>query len=135
MENNNILGIDWGEKEIGIAVASAETRLALALSILENNAALWKHLEKIIEEQEVGSIIVGVPRYQEKTTMNRAEQFAAEIGQHFPALKIILANEMFTSKMAAEKLRETGGKEKKDHAEAARITLEDWLESRGESAL
>lgn len=124
----NYLGLDWGEKEIGVALAHAETRLALALAILPNNHQLWEKLSQLLSENEVGTIVVGVPQYQEQGTVTRAEAFSQELQKHFPGVTVTLANEMFTSKIAETNLRETGKKSVPDHAEAARIILSEWLE-------
>ncbi len=124
----NFLGIDWGEKEIGLALAHAETRLALALAIFHNDESFWEKLALAISEHEVGSLVIGVPEYQEEGTMNKARAFADEVKKRLPLLDVSLGNEMFTSKMAGERLRETGKRAIPDHAEAARITLESWLE-------
>lgn len=123
----NYLGIDWGEKAVGVALGHSETRLALALTILENDGQLWEKLSRLLSENEVGTIVVGVPQYQERGTAVRAEAFSQELKKHFPDAKVEVANEMFTSKMAERKLQERGGKDREDHAEAARILLEDWL--------
>ncbi len=125
----NFLGIDWGEKEVGVALAHAETRLALALSIFENDDLLWKKLEACIIENEAGTVVMGIPHYKEEGTMNKAKHFSYVFQKHFPQVAVRLSDEMFTSKMAKENLLENGRKDQKDHAEAARILLSEWLEA------
>lgn len=128
MNMKNYLGIDWGEKEIGVALAHAETRLALALTILPNDDLLWEKLAATLQENEAGAVIIGIPHYKEEGTMNKAKHFSQEFQKHFPDVKVVLSDEMFTSKMATERLRENDKKGQKDHAEAARILLSEWLE-------
>ena len=126
----NYLGIDWGEKDIGVALAHAETRVAVALAILPHDRTLWKKLARLLEENDVSQLVIGAPLYQETGTLDRVKRFANEVGNRFPAARVSLFNEMFTSKLAGEKLRDKGGKPGKDHAEAARIILEEWLEKK-----
>jgi putative Holliday junction resolvase len=126
----NYLGIDWGKKEIGLALAHSETGLALVLGMIKNEPALWNILAQILEDHEVGVLIVGLPRYPEAGTMTRTEQFAKEAQKRFPDLQVHLADEMFTSKMAIANLRAAERAGESDHAEAARIILQEWLEHR-----
>lgn len=51
------LGIDWGEKRIGLAVAEPETNLALPLVTV---ASLSEVLE-IIRAEEITALVLGVP--------------------------------------------------------------------------
>jgi len=52
------LGIDWGEKRIGLATADSETDLALPLKTVSN---LSEVLGTVVEE-EIDEIIIGSPR-------------------------------------------------------------------------
>ena len=58
-----VIGIDWGEKKIGLAVSSAEQKVALALQIL--NRSSWKQLSqdlcKILDTNKVTGIVIGWP--------------------------------------------------------------------------
>lgn len=51
------LGIDWGEKRIGLAYADEETKLALPLGTVSNLAGV---LQAIVEE-EITKIVLGLP--------------------------------------------------------------------------
>jgi putative Holliday junction resolvase len=51
------LGIDWGEKRIGLATADEEINLALPLGTVPDIAGILQ----IIEEEEVTQIILGRP--------------------------------------------------------------------------
>ena len=52
------LGIDWGEKRIGLALADDESRVALPWQTVANLQAV---LEAVAEE-EIGLIVLGAPR-------------------------------------------------------------------------
>lgn len=57
------LGLDYGTKRIGLAMADDETRLASPLGIIENKSPSFvvEELEKIIKEEEIKKIVVGLP--------------------------------------------------------------------------
>ncbi|MFA5643911.1 MAG: Holliday junction resolvase RuvX [Patescibacteria group bacterium] len=52
------LGIDWGEKRIGLALADSENRLATPFKVVGN----IKELIKIIGEEEISDLIIGSPQ-------------------------------------------------------------------------
>ncbi len=121
-----ILAIDFGESKVGLAMAETETKIAFALGILKNDAEFWEKLQKIIRENEVDFVIIGKPRWiteKKDKIQNLAEKINKDL-----EIKVQVVEEMFTSKMAQNNLKEA---EKKniglDDAEAARIMLEDYL--------
>ena len=68
MENKAYLGIDWGSVDVGIALADPETRIALTCTTLRNDEQLLQRIAEIIEREDVGTIVIGIPSY-----VNRAE--------------------------------------------------------------
>jgi putative Holliday junction resolvase len=52
------LGIDWGEKRIGLATADSEVNLALPLSTAANLAGVLS----VIKEEEIDIIVLGSPQ-------------------------------------------------------------------------
>ncbi len=51
------LGVDWGEKRIGLALAEEETLLSLPYDTVPDLAGVLK----VIEEEEITQIIIGRP--------------------------------------------------------------------------
>jgi len=56
-----ILGIDYGERRIGLAITDAEEIIASPLKTLPNDAKLFDELSEIVKERKVGEIVVGIP--------------------------------------------------------------------------
>lgn len=52
------LGIDWGEKRIGLATADSEVNLALPLSTVANLAGVLS----VLKEEEIDIIVLGSPQ-------------------------------------------------------------------------
>ena len=131
-EIKKYLGIDWGAARIGIALADEETRMAFVYDTLENDKDIFKNIFKIISEENISIIIIGIPFYKIK---NKKEKFGGEkFGELLKKkidgkIRIEYQNEMFTTKIAERNLIERNIKKIKrfDNGESARIILESWL--------
>lgn len=53
------LGIDYGEKRVGIAISDNEAKVAFPKVVLENNQELLKKITDLCLENEVGVIVIG----------------------------------------------------------------------------
>ncbi len=128
MESKNFLALDWGRAKVGVALAHAETRIAVPYGIWPVDENLWPVLEEIVRIEEIGTVILGDPEHPEA-------DFAEELSEVRKKLQglgveVVMQNEMFTSKMAQANRLEAAKKaiQAYDDAEAARIILSDWLE-------
>ncbi|HWQ60296.1 MAG TPA: RuvX/YqgF family protein [Candidatus Fimivivens sp.] len=129
----NYLGIDWGEAKVGISFADAETRMAFAVSALKNDATLLSKLGGLFSEREIGTVVIGIPSHvNRRDAVYGGEILAEAIREEFPSVRIEFQDEMFTTKMASANLREHGIRNiaRFDDQEAARIILQEWLDSR-----
>lgn len=128
-EKKNYLGIDWGAANIGVALAHAETGVALPYTTLSNDGNTATALGKIITTEDIGMVIIGVPTYahQEKKE-HPGETLGNLLAERF-SVRVEYQNEMFTTKMAQANLLERGIKHasKNNDEEAARIILQEWL--------
>lgn len=126
-----ILGIDYGDKRIGLALSDPEETLARRFLTLENSPQAIADLEEIIRENGVGKIVMGIPLgfsgVSEQT--KKVEAFLAKLEAEIE-IPIARMNEIFTSKMAQENLISSGVKDLKAvlDQEAARIILQDYLD-------
>jgi len=57
-EDQQYLGVDWGEKRIGLALADIETRMALPFITVPN----LRSLLAIVKAENIGLIVIGSPR-------------------------------------------------------------------------
>ncbi len=134
METFSYLGIDWGEKKVGVAVADSETRMAFALTTLPNDGRLLDALGDIIAERSVREIVIGIPSHVNREQVEYGgETIGAQIAERF-CLPVLYENEMFTTKMARAELIERGVRgdlDAQDDREAARIILESFLARKG----
>lgn len=117
------LGLDYGAKRIGLAVASGEARLARPLCTVPNDEQFLARLKNIIAEEAVTAIVLGWPRGlegQETAQTREVKRFADEVLSPL-GLPIIYQDEALTSEAAA-------GASDID-AEAARLILQDYLDT------
>ncbi len=129
----NYMGIDWGATDVGVAVADHETRVALAYATLANDGKLLESLGKIFLKESIGTVVIGIPSYiNHETAEYSGEKLGKSLKERFPFLEIAYQDEMFTTKMAQANLIERGTKQvsKHDDEEAARIILQEWLDTR-----
>jgi putative Holliday junction resolvase len=53
------LGIDWGQRKIGLALGDSETKMALPYGVVKN----WPAIEAVIKKEGVSQIVIGVPHH------------------------------------------------------------------------
>lgn len=125
----NFLGIDWGAAKVGLALAHAETRVALPYAVINNNQNFFDTLIDIIAREGVGTVIIGIPRREKTSDRHPGYVLGEKLSRQLP-LRVEYADEMFTTRLAQQALVQRGEKavDKKDDAEAARILLEGWLD-------
>lgn len=124
-----ILGLDFGEAKIGVAIADEETRMAFAFDTFANDGEFLKNLEEIIRCENVKMMVVGVPTFKVNDEIHAAKKFGERIAKA-TRVKVEYEEEMFTTKMAQDNIKKRGGRNiaASDDQEAARIILQSWLD-------
>lgn len=107
-----MLGFDFGEKRIGVAVGDLQVGIAHPLTTVhaEDNRSRFSDIAAIIEEWRPVTLIVGVPFHARQTRheMERlARRFARRLEGRF-GITTHLVDERLTSDTAAIALREQG---------------------------
>ncbi len=131
------LGIDPGEKRIGLAVGD-DIGVASPLPALTQPGpeARWAALAVLVQAQRITEIVVGCPFNMDGSigpSAKKAQAFAEELRQRF-GLPVHLADERLTSHMAEQsipkkKLRQVRSSGLVD-SRAAAILLGDYLAQR-----
>lgn len=127
----NFVGLDVGEKRIGVAVADTTVRIARPLATLSVDGTELEELEKIVREYTPRKLVLGYPRNQqgETTSQTHFVETFARLMESF-GMDVDFQDESLTSVMAEQRLKERGKPfEKGDiDAEAAVIILQDYVE-------
>jgi len=131
MHHHGILGIDWGSSKVGVAVADAETRLAMGITTLKNDDHLVEQLRRLTEEYEVTVAVIGIPSRVNREEVVYGGERLGEVLERQLQLKVVYHNEMYTTKMARANLVEQGVRnlDRHDDREAARLILQSWLDA------
>ena len=133
----SLLGFDFGEKRIGVAVGHLETRLATPLAVLHelSNDERFARIAALIAEWQPSALVVGLPVHMDGTEhelTRLARKFGNRLTGRF-GLPVEFADERLTSAVADDLLREIGKKARarKEHldAVAACQILQAWLDS------
>ena len=131
-----ILGLDVGEKRIGVARADSSTRIAVPVGFIEVNGSEWQEIARLSNMHSTTYFVVGLPRSNEGNETKQSayvRNFAKVLVEKIPGAKVRFQDESLTSVVAEERLkarRRTYGKGEID-AEAAAIILQDFIESFG----
>lgn len=129
-EISSVLGLDFGKAKIGLAIADNETRMAFAFSTLKNDKNFLQKLGEIIENENIKTIVIGITRHEKDQQSAEEKMEFAKMVKKETGLVPVFQEEMFTTKMATENLKQSGQKNiaAKDDQEAARIILQSWLD-------
>jgi putative Holliday junction resolvase len=121
----NLLGIDYGLKKIGLAVA--EAGLVTPLKVVKNDSALRAVVE-ICRQQDIGKIVLGLPTGKMAPAIRR---FGTELSLA-TGLKVNYHDETLTSQEAIAKMVAIGkgrkARKEKQDAFAAALILQNYLE-------
>ncbi|MBU4512651.1 RuvX/YqgF family protein [Patescibacteria group bacterium] len=116
---SKILGIDWGQSKIGLAVGSTEVGVASPFDIIKNDIKTIDIIKNICCDKDIKTIVAGELRDENK----KFDKFID--GLKFLGLTVELEDERMTSKMAGNLNRDLRGQ---DDAAAASLVLQGWLE-------
>ena len=123
------MGIDWGEKKCGTALADEETKLAFAWKIFSTNK-FEEELVKNSADFSFFQIVLGISADYQFSQKNKEKILAFRRKLEKKGWKVFFQEEFFSTKLAKNNLRETGKTNKEDDAEAARIILQSWLDKK-----
>ena len=138
-----IIGLDIGERRIGVAVSDPSATLARPVTTLKTTGLDGNALEvslaevrRLVEDDPVDAIVVGLPRRLDGSAnamTPRVERFAERLRDRV-GLAVILQDERLTSMEAESRLaeREKDWRVRKQQldAAAAAIILQDYLDAR-----
>jgi putative Holliday junction resolvase len=135
---SRIMGIDFGEKRIGIALSDPLLIFAYPFTTLQNDESFKQNLSKIILEKNIVKVILGLPslNFESSSLLSeKVHKLKREIETNFK-IEVILWDEEFSSVIAKEKLIESVTKKSKRRQkdlldkQSAAIILQEYLDSK-----
>lgn len=136
--------LDLGEVRTGVAISDATRSLATPLEVVPSGE-IEPYLRRLVDEQGVSEVVVGIPRTMSGETGFQAERTLEELQrlrEAFPQTGFVQWDERLTTRLAGSgapgsgkrrggrsRDRKRGGKQRVDHLAAARI-LQEYLDRR-----
>lgn len=127
-----LLGIDFGEKRVGLAISDDGERVATPLATIarSSDSQVVAEILSIVAQEQIGGIIIGEPRRHDGSrgdAARRVHSFSHKL-HRASGLTIQLSDELLTTREAANRLR--GGRHQRTRRDAlaAQILLQQVLD-------
>ena len=130
-----IMGLDIGDKRIGVALSDPGGILASPLTIIERSEPRqeFEAIADIVNQQEVAHVIVGLPRSMDGTIgsqVHKVQDFVQELCR-FIDVPVEFRDERLTT-VSARRLMKSGSRKSRKKvrydAAAAAVILQSYLE-------
>lgn len=129
-----LLGLDIGERRIGVAVGDLTVRLAAPLTTVTVDGSEGEVLGALVRKHDITKLVVGLPRNQagEQTKQTARVRAAVAFILEPLGVPIVFQDESLTSVQAEAELvnRRKPLKKGDIDAQAAAIILQDYLDIR-----
>lgn len=133
LEKRRILGLDVGEKRIGVAMSDPTNTIAQPLVVVERDGGELNRISEIVKENEVGEIVIGFPRNMDGSigaTAEKVKEFADLLSKEIELPVVFIDERLSTAE--AERMMITADLSRKKRKKsidkvAAAIILEGRL--------
>lgn len=138
MTHGKVLGVDYGDARIGLALSDAHRMVATPLETVPAHPpkAAFRRIRELIDAHGVREIVVGLPLHMNGDVGERARAshaFVDKLRKQVPGLVAHLQDERMTSAEAERRMREGGakaGRRKQIRDQlAAQLILQTWLDA------
>jgi putative Holliday junction resolvase len=137
-----MLGLDIGDRRIGVALSDPEGILASPLTVINRRDESFdiEAIKDIINRQQVGQVIVGLPLSLDGSLGQQAEKvkdFVRKLSEQVE-IPVEYRDERLTTVFAERLAQASGGKKAKKaghDAQAAAIILQGYLDEKHEPEL
>ena len=140
-----VLGFDYGDRRIGIAVGQSFTGTAQPVAVVGNGekGPEWTRIDALVREWSPQALVVGRPLTvdgDEQPITRRARAFGDSLVERYK-LPVVPQDERYSSREASARFaeaRKAGAKRKSDSALhdaiAAQVIVEDFFRERAHAA-
>lgn len=127
-----LLGIDYGEAKIGLAISNGEIAEPYEVIKIANKQSFssnseWR-IKNICQQEKIEKIIIGL---SEGEMAEKTREFGEEI-KKITGLPVEYQDETLTSQKAVEKMNQSGKarmkKKSSEHSISAALILQEWLD-------
>lgn len=124
-----ILGLDVGDKRIGVAISDEDEIISVPLRVIKNDENSGEEIKKIIDKYNIEKIIVGVPYTLKGETGTQAKKVFDFTDNVIKSLvvEVDYIDERYTTKIPSEYLKKYSRVKEIDKFSAS-VILGDYLE-------
>lgn len=129
MNNNEVLGLDVGERKIGIARVSTLAKIPEPLGVIPHDGSVFEAIRSYIDEYSADILVIGMPRNMNGELTKQSEYVQEFINglQKVIDVPIKIVDETLSTVLSANLSVQWPGKT--DDELAACIILEQYLHS------
>jgi len=97
-----VMGIDFGNRRIGISISDPTLTIAYGLSVLENNEEVFDRISEICRQYDIALIVVGLPLKLNGKPSSKTEEVLKFVEKLESRLKVRVVqwDERLTTKIA-----------------------------------
>lgn len=134
MDRMRLLGLDYGQARVGLALGDTETRVAVGKGVLEGltqNKLITK-IKAIVNLEKIDRVIIGLPLNTsgEPTKITDEVKLFVEKLRNHVSIPVQTFDERFTSAMADQLLKQVPRSKRKAKQDqvAAQIILQNYID-------
>lgn len=132
-----IVGLDYGEKRIGVAASDELEIAAHPVGTIERDGAELERITEVVRERGVERIVVGLPLRMEGSegiAARKVRSFVKELRRELPGVEVETMDERLSTAQAHRALSQMGAgmRTRRENVDrmAAQIILQRYLERR-----
>ncbi len=138
MKCSKVLGLDFGEKRIGLAIGDTESAITTPLKTIKNigHEKSCAEISNVVNEWKISTIVIGIPEKNSNQEINRKIKHFGKMLNSSLNLDVVFYNEDYSSNyaLAELKLQMQAGRKKKINKEeidriAASLILQSYFEN------
>ena len=99
-----LLGVDYGERHIGLAISDLSWTITRALPVLDvKKTNVFSYFKDLVEKESIGGIVIGYPKHMcgdAGELCQKVHRFCQKLSHHVKDIPIIRFDERLTSMMA-----------------------------------
>lgn len=140
MHDGRVLGLDLGDRRIGVALSNPERTVASPLVVLERTGALHRTIAELVDEWGATTVVVGLPLSLDGSVGPAARKAIKEADRLAATLSVPVEtyDERLTT-ISAERLMTDAGLDTRSQRKvvdkiAAAILLQAWLDRQANAA-
>ena len=130
VHKQNLLGLDVGEKRIGLAKADSSVKIAFPLTTINVDGTEKAKIDQLIKTEKIDCVVVGYPRNQSGEPTQQTQFVIDFVNKLDLELPVEYCDESLTSVKAEEILNQHNRPFQKGDVDslAASLILQDYIE-------